>query len=158
LKYLLPTAAVMAAIVLYSVMRASVGLGGSIEDGIVSISAFRLVLGAGVAGFVTGGITAGATDALARPAFLGLDNEAWPASSAAFVKESVRAMMAPMIGLGVVAALALGVSQVLLSSSHTGAVVLASVLSAAVLAGAALVAYRPWDRGEPGSGETPLPG
>ncbi|MBT8197490.1 MAG: hypothetical protein HKO87_05645 [Acidimicrobiia bacterium] len=158
LKYLLPTAAVMAAIVLYAVMRASVGLGGSIEDGIVSISAFRLVLGAGVAGFVTGGITAGTTDALARPAFLGLDNEAWPASSAAFVRESVRAMMAPMIGLGVVAALALGVSQVLLSSSHTGAVVLASVLSAAVLAGAALVAYRPWDRGEPGGGETPLPG
>ncbi|MBT8213417.1 MAG: hypothetical protein KJN71_09750 [Acidimicrobiia bacterium] len=155
LKYLLPTAAVTAAVVLYAVMRGAIGLGGSIENGIVSISAFRLVMGAGVAGFVAGGATAGATDALARPAFLGFDNEAWPASRAAFVKESVRAMMAPMIGLAIVAAVAIGVSQMLLSSSHTGAVVIAAVLATGVLAGAALVAYRPWDRGGTAGGESP---
>ena len=55
----------------------------------MTVSVFRMTVLAVVSGAVAGGITASAVDALARPAVLGLEGEAWPVSAGAFMGEMV---------------------------------------------------------------------
>ena len=148
LRYLLPTAAITAAIMAYSMLRVGLGAVADIDGGLITVSVFRLIIVLLIAGFVAGGATASVVDALARPRFLGFEGEAVPESSAAFVGEMLSAIGAPTIALVVIAALAVGFSQVLLSLHGTAAVAAFSIVAAIVLGLAALVAYRPWDRTE----------
>lgn len=146
LRYLLPTAALTAAIMAYASLRFGLGAAAGIESGTVTVSVFRMTIISVIAGLVSGGATASVVDALARPGFLGFEGEAVPLSPAAFTKEMMAAIGAPTIALVVVAVVAVGMSQVLLSLSATGSVVAFSVAAALILGGAALVAYRPWER------------
>ncbi len=147
LRYLLPTAAVTAAIMAYAVLRAGLGASATTELGTVTVSAFRMIIVAMIAGAVAGGATASVVDALSRPAFIGFEGEAVPHSPAAFMREMVSAIGAPTIAVVVAAAFAVGLSQVLLSLGGTAAVAAFAVAAAIVLGGAALAAYRPWERG-----------
>jgi len=148
LRYLLPTAAITAAIMAYATLRIGLGAAADIEGGVITVSVFRMIIVMLMVGFVAGGATASVVDALARPRFLGFEGEAVPASPAAFVGEMMSAIGAPTIAMVVVAALAIGLSQILLSLHGTAAVAAFSIVAALVLGLAALVAYRPWDRTE----------
>lgn len=149
LRYLLPAGAILSAVFGYGVLRAGLGALGDITAGIVTISVFRLLVVSIVAGAVAGAVTAATVDSLARPAFLSIEGEAVPASPQAFIREMVRAVSAPMIGTIAAAAFAIGLSQILLAIEGIGAVAIFSVVGALVLAGATLLALRPWERGGP---------
>ncbi len=146
LRYLLPTAGITAAVMAYATLRAGLGAAADIGQGVVTVSVFRLIIITLIAGVLAGGATASVVDALARPSFIGFEGEAVPASTAAFMKEMVAAIGAPTTAVIVIAAFAIGLSQVLLSLHGTAAVAAFAVVGAIVLASAALVAYRPWDR------------
>ncbi|MCP3973748.1 MAG: hypothetical protein GY720_04570 [bacterium] len=146
LPYLLPAAAVTAAIMAYTSLRFGLGATATIEAGTVTVSVFRLIIISVIVGLVAGGATASVVDALARPGFLGFEGEAVPSSPAAFSREMMAAIGAPTIALVVIAVVAVGLSQLLLSLSATGSVVAFSVAAALILGGAALMAYRPWER------------
>lgn len=145
LRYLLPMAGVTAAIMAYAVLRGGLGAAADIESGVVTISVFRMIVVAGLAGLVAGGATASVVDALARPGFLGIEGEAVPTSSTAFMKEAITAMGTPTVAVIAIAIFAIGLSQVLLSLHGAAAVAAFSIVGAIVLALAALAAYRPWE-------------
>lgn len=146
LRYLLPTAAITAAIMAYSTLRFGLGAAADIDAGVVTASVFRMTIISVLMGLIAGGVTASVVDALARPGFIGFEGEAVPASPAAFTKEMMAAIGAPTIALVVVAVVAVGLAQVLLSLHGAAAVAAFSVAAALILAGAAFVAYRPWER------------
>jgi len=146
LRYLLPTGAVLSAIFGYAVLRAGLGALGDISAGVLTISVFRMLIVGVLAGAIAGAVTAATVDSLARPAFLSIEGEAVPASPQAFMREMVRAVSAPMIGTVAAAAFAIGLSQVLLAVEGIGAVAIFAVVGALVLAGATLLALRPWER------------
>ena len=52
----------------------------------------------------------------------------------------------PLVAVTVAGVFAIGLAQVLLTAEGTLAVVLFSLAAALVLGGAALIAYRPWER------------
>ncbi len=145
LRYLLPTAGITAAIMAYAVLRAGLGGLADIGSGIVTISVFRMIVVLALAGLVAGGATASVVDALARPGFLGIEGEAVPTSSRAFMKEMITAMGTPTVAVIAIAVFAIGLSQVLLSLHGAAAVAAFSVVGAIVLGMAALIAYRPWE-------------
>ncbi len=147
LRYLVPTAGITAAIMTYAIMRAGLGALATIELGTVTVSVFRLIIVCMAAGATAGGVTASVVDALARPSFLGFAGEAVPHSPAAFMREMTSAVGAPTIAVVVAAAFAIGLSQLLLALHGTAAVAAFSIVAAIVLGGAALVAYRPWEKG-----------
>ena len=127
-------------------LRFGLGATATIEEGVVTISVFRMAVLAVVTGAAAGGITASAVDALARPAVLGLEGEAWPTSTRAFLGEMVRALGGPTIATVTIAALAIGLAQLLLTFHGAASIAIFSVVAALVLGGAAAIAYRPWDR------------
>ena len=112
LRYLLPTAALTAAIFTYAGLRAALGAMGGLEAGVVTASVFRMIVAVVVAGALGGALTASVVDALARPSFIGFEGEAVPASTGAFVKEMMTAIGAPTIALVIIAVLAVSLSQV----------------------------------------------
>ncbi len=146
LRYLLPAAAIGSVVVAYAVTRTGLGAAADIEAGVVTVSAFRMTVIAAAAGAGAGAITAGAVGALARPVFLGLEGEAWPTSGRAVLAEMMRAVGAPTVAIVVVAALAIGLAQLLLAIEGTGAVAVFGIAAGIILFGAAFVAYRPWER------------
>ncbi len=146
LAYLLPMAAVTSIVIAYAVLRFGLGATATIEEGVVTISVYRMAVLAVVTGAAAGGITASAVDALARPAVLGLEGEAWPTSTRAFLGEMVRALGGPTIATVTIAALAIGLAQLLLTFHGAASIAIFSVVAALVLGGAAAIAYRPWDR------------
>jgi len=145
LRYLLPTAGVTAAVMAYAVLRAGLGATADIDAGIVTISVFRMIVVVALAGLVAGGATASVVDALARPGFLGIEGEAVPASSGAFMKEMMTAVGTPTVAVIAIAVFAVSLSQVLLSLHGAAAVAAFSVVGAIVLGLGALAAYRPWE-------------
>lgn len=147
--WMIPIGAVTAALFAYAVLRFGVGALGDITAGVVTISVARMVVVALVMGIVAGGITAATVDALARPSVLGFEGEAVPESTGAMVTEMLQAIGAPVIALIVAAIFAVSLSQVLLAVEGIGAVVIFSVVGAAVLGGATLIALAPWDRSPP---------
>jgi len=146
LRYLLPTAAITAAIMAYAALRFGLGAAADIETGIVTVSVFRMIIVSLLAGTVAGGATASVVDALARPSFIGFEGEAVPQSTSAFMKEMMSAIGAPTIAVVVTAVFAIGLSQILLSLHGAAAVAAFAVAGAIVLGGATLAAYRPWER------------
>lgn len=148
LRYLLPVASLVSGIVAYGVLRAGLGAFGEIEAGVATVSVLALTLAAALSGAVAGAVTADITDRIARPALLGLEGEAWPTSGGALMGEMSRAMTTPILALIIAAAFAVPLSQILLAAEGTLAVALFASAGAAILVGAVLLAYRPWDRSD----------
>lgn len=123
--------------------RASIGVGGTISDGIVSLSVFRAAMVALVTGATTGVVVAATIDRVSRPDVLGFGGTAWPASPAAFARDAMAAMGFPalgiLLGLGTVYLL----SRVLLEADKTAALVVFGGAAALVLFGAAAIAASP---------------
>lgn len=155
LRYLLPVSATTAAIVAYAVLRIGVGGFGDIEGGLVTIGVLRMTVLALLMGAAAGGVTAGVSDALARPELFAFGGEAWPESSRAVMRGMTQAVSAPLIAAFVAAVVAIPLSVVLLELGEQHeeflgidlATWLFSIVGAIVLGGTALVAARPWDKG-----------
>ncbi len=133
--------AIAGAVTAYITLRAGIGIGGSIVDEVVTLSAFRGIVIFLVAGAVAGAVVALTADRLSRPAALGLAGEAWPRSMAAFVAESMPAMVIPLLAIVVIAAAVVGIAQVFLAGGTVGAIVVASLVSVAILAGGAFLVH-----------------
>ncbi len=148
LGWLLPIAGFTSAVAGYATFRAGLGLESDITAGVVAVPVTSLVITALISGLVAGGITTFVVDRLARPDLLGLGGAAWPSSSAELMGAMARAVGIPLVGVAIAGVFAIGLAQLLLSAEGTLAVVLFSVAGAIVLGGAALLAYRPWDRSD----------
>ena len=146
LGYLLPVAAITGALFSYIPMRIGLGGWGDLVEGTITVSVYAMVIIGLIAGIIAGGITTAIVDALARPAFLRLEGEAWPTSGREVAVHMLRAVGTPLVALLVGAVFAVGLSQILLEVEGTGAVIVFSVVAALILGGAALIAARPWDR------------
>lgn len=147
LRYQLPIAGLVSGITAYTVLRAGIGSLADIEAGIVVVSVVRFTLIVALAGAVSGAITGYVVDRLARPDLLGLGGVAWE-SRGAVMKSMARAVGLPVVAVVIAGGFAVGLSRVLLDAEGTLAVILFSVAGTIVLAGAALLAYRPWERRE----------
>ncbi len=145
---LLAVAAGLGAAIAYAVLRASLGLGGDIvrnpTSGIttITVTVFRAPVIALTVGAVTGLLVAPVAEFLSRPAALGLTGVAWPRNAAQFMRETMPAMLIPVLALLTVAGIVIVFSQLLLLEPGVIAVTLFSVGAAAVLAGAAFFAYQ----------------
>lgn len=146
LGYLLPVAAITGALFSYIPMRVGLGGWGDFIEGTITVSVYAMVIIVLIAGVVAGGITTAIVDALARPAFLRLEGEAWPTSGKEVGVHMLRAVGTPLVALLAGAVFAVGLAQLLLEVEGTGAVIVFSVVAALILGGAALIAARPWDR------------
>ena len=133
--------AMVGAVMSYTTLRVGIGIGGQIENGLVTISAFRAIVIFVSAGAAVGASCALVAERLSRPEVVGVDGEAWPTSRTAFIKESMPAMVIPLLALLVIAALVFGLSRALLAGNNVLAVSLATVISIGVLGFAALLAY-----------------
>lgn len=156
LRAMLPLAAILSALVGYAMVRLGLGLWADITAGVVTISVSRMLLILVVAGAVTGALTGDAVDRLARPQLLGLEGVAVPESTGAMMREMMSAVGTPVVAFLVAAIFAIALSQLLLELAHTSvnlAVAVFSIAAALILAGAALLAYRPWERRGRSSGE-----
>jgi hypothetical protein len=147
LHWFLPVAGFTAAIAAYTAMRTGVALMGDIEAGIVTISVFSLAVVIVVSGGVAGAITSYIVDLLARPDMMGFGGAAFPRSTSEAMGAMGRAIGLPVLAVVIGGIFAVGLAQILLETSGTMAVILFSLAGAIVLGGAALIAYRPWERG-----------
>ena len=138
-----PMAAVAAGIgaaVGFGAFRAVAGIMGHVVEGTVTLTVFRATLVALIAGAVTGAVTAGAVERLARPEVFGFTGAAWPSTPGAFVREAAAAVGLPVLGVVVGVSVVYVFSRVLLNSDKNVAVVLFGGVAAIILFGAAAVA------------------
>ena len=140
---LLLIGAVAGAIVGFAAARATIGVGGTISDGVVSLSVFRAAMVALIAGGVTGVVIAGTVERAGRPEVFGFEGTAWPTTPRAFLRDAAAAMGLPTLGilsgLGIVFVL----SRVLLEADKTTSLIVFGGVAALVLFGAAVIAARP---------------
>lgn len=140
-------AAGMGAALAYAALRIGVGVGGTIppvepgEIAVINLSVFRAIVIALSGGAALGGSVAVTAEWLSRPAVVGLENEAWPASTARFMRDALTAMGIPLMALATVALVAWGFSRLLLLEPGLFAVTVFSLGAAIVLGAAAFVAY-----------------
>lgn len=146
LRYLLPVAAVVSALAAYTGLRVGLGGWGDITAGVATISVSAMVGIAAVTGAVAGALTSSIVDRLARPETLGLGGAAWPSSPGALMSDMVRAVGTPLIAVVAAGGFAIAFSEILLAAEGTAAVAIFSGMGAVALGGAALMAYRPWDK------------
>ncbi len=145
LRYLLPVAGLVSGLTAYTMVRAGIGGFADIEAGIVTVSVFRFTLTIAIAGAVAGAVTGYVVDRLARPELLGLEGVAWE-SRTVVMRSMAKAVGIPVTAVVIAAAFAVGLSRLLLEAEGTLAVVIFAVAGTVVLAGATLLAYRPWER------------
>lgn len=143
---------VAGAIAAYIMLRTGLGIGATITNEVITVSAFRAVVILLAAGAVAGAVASLSADRLSQPATLGLAGEAWPGTTAAFLKESMPAMLIPLLAIVLVAVAVVVLGQGLVAlaeglheSGITAAVIAASVVATLILAGAAFLAYRGGD-------------
>jgi hypothetical protein len=139
--------AISGAILGFAVARAAIGVGGTIAEGMVSLSVFRAAMVALVTGATTGAVLAGGVERLSRPEVVGLAGAAWPSNPIAFLRDAAAAIGLPALALIGGLAIVYGLSQVLLESDHTTALITFSGVAALVLFGAAVIAALPPRRG-----------
>ncbi len=147
LRYPLTIGAILAAIMAYAVVRLGVTIAGEVAGGsaIVPVGAMTVIVA--VAGLAAGTVTGPVVDALTRRSTLGAPNVATPHSGAEILRDLARAVGTPLIAAVVVAVLAVGLAQVLLSSPAPAvAIAVFALVAAAILAGTTLAALRPWER------------
>jgi len=131
------------AVMSYSALRVGIGVGGQIDQGLVTISAFRAIVIFASAGAVVGAVSSLLAERLSRPEVVGVGSESWPTNRAAFIKESMPALLIPLLTLVVVAAMVFGMSEALLAGNNVLAVSLATAISLTVLGVGAFLAYSP---------------
>lgn len=139
--HILPFGLVAAAAAGYSVLRAGVGLAGDAGAGVVTIAVAPLAMTTLLAGFVAGVVVSSIVSTLAAKSIVGLEGQAAPASTTAMMKAAARAVSWPMLAIVVIAALAIGLSQLLLAAEGVAAIAIFSGAAAVVLLGAAAAAY-----------------
>jgi hypothetical protein len=131
------------AIVGFATARAAIGVGGTIVDGMVSLSVFRAAIVAAIAGAVVGIVLGATVDRLLRPRVIGLEGSAWPSTTREFLRDAVAAMGLPALALVVALGLVFGLSRVLLDADHLVAVIIFGAAAALVLFGATAIAALP---------------
>lgn len=141
LAHVLPFGLIAALTSGYSIMRAGLGAAADTEVGEITVTVAPLALTALVAGLVAGALTAWVVSTLAAKSIVGLEGEAAPASTAVMMKAAMRAVTGPMLAIIVIAALAVGLAQLLLAAEGTAAIAIFSGAAALVLLGAAAAAY-----------------
>jgi hypothetical protein len=141
LAHVMPFGLVAALASGYSVLRAGLGIAADIGAGETSVTVAALGLAVLVAGLVAGGLTAWVVATLAAKSVVGLEGEAAPASTAMMMKAATQAVTGPMLAIVVTAALAVGLSQLLLAAEGTAAIAIFSGAAAPVLFGSAAAAY-----------------
>jgi hypothetical protein len=146
---ILVLSAVTGAVVAFAASRAAVGAGAhSIIDDTVTITVFRAAIAAVITGTVVGFSIGAGVERMSRPSVYGFGGEAWPASTAAFLRAAAPAVGIPVVGIAGAGAAVFGFSRVLLGASHTVALVLFSAAAAVILFGATAIAARePKQRG-----------
>ncbi len=130
------------AVVGFAAARTAIGVGGSIADGIVSLSVFRAAIVALVTGAITGIAIGGTVERIGRPEVLGFEGAAWPSNPVAFVRDAMAAMGLPTLAILSALGIVFALSRVLLESESTAALVLFGGIAALVLFGAAAIAAR----------------
>jgi hypothetical protein len=144
-RYVASVGALLGAAVGFPLTRGLLALAGDIRGGEVTIPVLKMSLIAVVAGAAVGGMIAMIANTISYPRTIGFSGSAVPVTTAGFIRETGRAIGWPVIAGVTVATVAFSLSRLLLASSKTGAVILFSVVGAAVLGGAALFAARPWE-------------
>jgi len=124
----------------FGAFRAVAGLMGHVVEGTVTLTVFRAVVVALIAGGVTGAVTAGVVERLSRPEAFGFNGQAWPASPAAFMSNAAAAVGLPVIALIVGVSVVYVFSRVLLNSGTNTALTLFGGVAALILFGAAVAA------------------
>jgi hypothetical protein len=127
----------------YATATASLGAAASIDDGLITVSVFRAIGVALLAGGITGGVVGGTVERISHPEVLGLEGDAWPSNPVAFAREALTAVGFPALGAVVGIGLVYGLSTVLLEADHTLGLIVFGGVAAAVLAGAAFIAAHP---------------
>ena len=148
LAHIMPFGLVAAVAAGYSILRAGVGFAGDSVAGVVTVPVASLAITVLIAGLVAGALVAWVVSTLAAKSIVGLEGEAAPASTAAMMKAATRAVTGPMLAIVVIAALAIGLSQLLLAAQGTAALAIFGGAGALVVLGAAGAAYL----GGPGNG------
>lgn len=131
----------------FATARTAIGVGGTITDGVVSLSVFRATMVALIAGGVTGVVVSGTVERVGRPEVLGFEGAAWPSNPVAFVRDAIAAMGLPALGIVIALVIVFVLSRVLLEATTTTSLIVFGGVAAAVLFGAALIAARPPKRG-----------
>jgi len=126
----------------FAAARTAIGVGGTISDGVISLSVFRAAMVALVTGAVTGTVIAGTVERVGRPDVLGFAGTAWPSNPAAFLRDALAAMGLPTLGIVIGLATVFVLSRVLLDTDKTTALILFGAAAALILFGAAAVAAR----------------
>jgi len=142
--------ALVGAIIGFAAARASVGVGGTISDGVVSLSVFRAAMVAIITGAVTGTVVGGTVERAGRPEVLGFSGAAWPTSPAAFARDAMAAMGLPALAMVIGLAIVFVLSRVLLEADKTTSLIVFGGVAAIVLAGAAAIAAIPPKNGRDG--------
>ena len=126
----------------FAAARTAIGVGGTISDGVISLSVFRAAMVALVTGAVTGTVIAGTVERVGRPDVLGFAGTAWPSNPAAFLRDALAAMGLPTLGIVIGLATVFVLSRVLLDTDKTTALILFGAAAALILFGAAALAAR----------------
>jgi hypothetical protein len=146
LAHVLPFGLVAAVAAGYSVVRAALGVWADIATGEVTVTIAALGFAALLAGLVAGAITAWLVSTLAAKRIVGLEGEAAPASTALMMRAALQAVTGPLIAIVVIAAIAIGLSQLLLAAKGNAAIAIFGGAAAIVLFGAAAAAYLGGDK------------
>ena len=124
----------------FGVFRALAGLMADVVEGMVTLTVFRAVLVAIVAGAATGAVCSGSVERFSRLEAFGFTGEAWPATPGVFIRDAAAAVGVPILGLGVGVSAVYVFSRVLLDAEGNTAVTLFGGVAALILFGAALIA------------------
>ena len=133
---------VSGAVIGFATARTAIGVGGTISDGVISLSVFRAAVVALVTGAVIGTVVGGTVERVGRPEVIGLSGAAWPASPTAFARDAMAAMGPPTLGIAVALVVVFALSRVLLEADKTSALIVFGAVAAVVLFGAAAIAAR----------------
>ncbi|MEA2002918.1 MAG: hypothetical protein U9N84_13670 [Actinomycetota bacterium] len=147
LAHVLPFGLVASVATGYSLIRSGLGFAGDIEAGETSITVAALGWSALLAGITAGAVTAWVVAMLASKSVVGLEGERAPTSTAEMMKAAMQAVTGPMLAIVVIAALAIGLAQLLLAAEGVAAIAIFSVAGALVLGAAAAAAYLGGDDG-----------
>jgi hypothetical protein len=139
--------AFLGALVAFGAAHATLGLAGSGDAGLLTVSVYRMILVAMIAGAAAGGVVGGTIERISQPEVLGLEGEAWPANPVLFVKEALTAVGLPILGTIVGIGFVWLLSEVLLGADHVTALIVFGGVAALVLFGATIIAARPPTRG-----------
>ena len=139
--------ALAGAVIGFAAARTAIGVGGTITDGVVSLSVFRAAMVALIAGGTTGVVVAGTVERVGRPDMFGFEGAAWPSNPVTFMKDAMAAMGFPALGMVVALGFVFLLSRVLLEADKTTSLIVFGGLSTIVLFGAAAIAAMPPRRG-----------